>query len=144
MNTRKYRWPEWAVKQSFQYALFGFLFGLCFPMLGFSLETIVHDLPLTFQGWVQAHQQNHSNLLYLIDTAPFVLCFLSYLIGMREDRLNHFNQDQEKVISLRTAEMNREREYFKALVENSPLAIATLDLEHKIVASNLAFQELFN
>ena len=39
--------------------------------------------------------------------------------------------------------VERQRQYFETLVFNSPVAIVTLDLEHRIVSCNPAFERLF-
>ncbi len=40
-------------------------------------------------------------------------------------------------------EIQQRRQFFEALVENSPIAIVTLDLDHNIVSCNPAFENLF-
>jgi PAS domain S-box-containing protein len=40
-------------------------------------------------------------------------------------------------------EAQRQRQYFESLVQNSPVAIVSLDLEHEIVSCNPAFERLF-
>jgi len=41
------------------------------------------------------------------------------------------------------AEILRQKRYFEALVQNSPVAIVTLDMQHRIIACNPAFEKLF-
>jgi two-component system, sensor histidine kinase and response regulator len=41
------------------------------------------------------------------------------------------------------AEIRRQQQYFQALVSNSPVAIVTLDLQHRIQSCNPAFESLF-
>ncbi len=41
------------------------------------------------------------------------------------------------------AEIQRQKQYFESLVNNSPVAVVILDLEHKIVSLNPAFETLF-
>ena len=40
-------------------------------------------------------------------------------------------------------DLQRQKQYYESLVKNSPFAIVTLDLEHRIVACNPAFEQLF-
>ncbi len=40
-------------------------------------------------------------------------------------------------------EAQRQRQYFESLVQNSPVAIVSLDLEHRIVSCNPTFERLF-
>ncbi len=47
---------------------------------------------------------------------------------------------EQKKIALET---NRQKQYFEALVQNSPVAIVVLDNDEKIISSNPAFEQLF-
>jgi len=67
-----------------------------------------------------------------------------------EDRLNEKNRELKEILATleqriaeRTAEIFRQKQFYQALVENSPIAIVTLDREHHILACNPAFEELF-
>lgn len=49
----------------------------------------------------------------------------------------------EHQVAQRTAEILEQKQYFEALMKNSPLAIAAMDQNHRIVAINDAFEKLF-
>jgi len=49
----------------------------------------------------------------------------------------------ELQVAQRTGEILEQKQYFEALMKNSPLAIAALDQNHHIVAINDAFEKLF-
>ena len=49
----------------------------------------------------------------------------------------------EERISERTAEITHQKQFFEALVLNSPIAIVTLDKESQILSTNPAFENLF-
>jgi diguanylate cyclase (GGDEF)-like protein/PAS domain S-box-containing protein len=49
----------------------------------------------------------------------------------------------ELQIDQRTAQILEQKQYFEALMKNSPLAIAAMDQNHRIVAINDAFEKLF-
>lgn len=49
----------------------------------------------------------------------------------------------ELQVAQRTAEILEQKQYFEALMKNSPLAIAAMDHTHRIVAINDAFEKLF-
>ena len=49
----------------------------------------------------------------------------------------------ELQVSQRTSEILEQKQYFEALMKNSPLAIVALDQDHRIVAINDAFEKLF-
>jgi len=50
------------------------------------------------------------------------------------------NVTERKQASL---DMQRQKQYYETLVKNSPIAIVTLSLDHRVVACNPAFEELF-
>lgn len=57
--------------------------------------------------------------------------------------LNQIRATLESQVTERTAEIVQQKQYFESLVQNSPLAIVTLDHQHRVVAINYAFQKLF-
>jgi hypothetical protein len=75
-----------------RWALFGTLFGLCFPVIGTLLESYILydrislDLLLTCQ--------NESELLWIIDTAPIFLGFFASLGGRQLDVVEEKKGDQ--------------------------------------------------
>jgi len=52
--------------------------------------------------------------------------------------------ETEAVLQERTIEIQRQKTYFEALVQNNPVAIVSLDLDHKIISCNQAFELLFD
>jgi PAS domain S-box-containing protein len=42
-----------------------------------------------------------------------------------------------------TMDLQRQKQYFEAIIQNSPIGIATLSLDHRVVAVNPAFEMLF-
>jgi PAS domain S-box-containing protein len=65
--------------------------------------------------------------------------------GSDQDLLNLFGQ--QAAIALENAHLfsaaQRERQYFEVLVRNSPVAIVVLDLEHRVLSCNPAFERLY-
>ncbi len=49
----------------------------------------------------------------------------------------------ERLVHERTATLLEQKEYFEALMRTSPLAIVALDMQHRVVAINEAFEILF-
>lgn len=72
MNTRKY-------------ALYGALFGLCFPIIGTVIEAFTLGHGLGVDGLLRA--QASSPLLWIVDTAPFFLGVFASLAGRRQDQI---------------------------------------------------------
>lgn len=64
-------------------------------------------------------------------------------VGKRLKSELRMRQAIEETLKRQAAEIQQQRQYFEALVHNSPIAIVALDLEHKIVSGNPAFEELF-
>jgi PAS domain S-box-containing protein len=62
-----------------KYILYGILIGLIFPILAISLELFVKQLPLSWYGIKEAHLINP--ILWIVNSAPFILGFISYLVG---------------------------------------------------------------
>lgn len=73
-----------------RYALVGGLFGMAFPLVATLLEVGLHGYPYTLASALRV--QVEVPLLWIIDTAPFVLAAFSGLIGRRQAeirRLQH-------------------------------------------------------
>jgi PAS domain-containing protein len=62
-----------------KYVLYGFLIGLLFPVFAILLEIFLKGLPFSITGIAQAHKLNP--VLWIINPAPFILSYISYLIG---------------------------------------------------------------
>ena len=57
--------------------------------------------------------------------------------------LQFHKEELEKTISERTQAYQSQAEYFRALVDNNPIATVTLDNDQRILSVNPAFEELF-
>ena len=88
-----------------QYALFGILFGSCFPILATLLDLHTQDLEISLAGIlrVQAEQPLH----WIIDTAPLFLGIFAALAGRRYDQIARFNIVLEQEVQKRTSELSR-------------------------------------
>ncbi|MBI4771940.1 MAG: PAS domain S-box protein, partial [Chloroflexi bacterium] len=145
-----------------RYALLGWMAGAGLPIAGTLVHLPAHGLPLTAGMAVRAHLSDP--MLWLLDTVPWVLGAVAALAGSRQDRLAGVAAELEQKVAERTAELSRtnaelrqenaererasaeigrQKQYFEALVQNSPLAIVTLDLQQRVVACNPAFERLF-
>lgn len=62
---------------------------------------------------------------------------------IKKSELEEARASLEQRIMERTAEILRQKQFYEALVKNSPIAIVSLDSEHKIVSFNPAFEALF-
>ncbi len=73
------------------YALYGALFGLCFPIVGSILECYINYSAISFQDLVRCQAQ--SPLLWIIDTAPIFLGLFASLAGRQMDKVSLINSE---------------------------------------------------
>ena len=66
-----------------------------------------------------------------------------YELMERNDELQSIRDTLELRVEKRTEEIIKQSQLFKALVENNPIAVVTIDLNNKIVSCNPAFESLF-
>ncbi len=113
-----------------RYALFGALFGLCFPV-GATLFMILQEgLSFGFSSmiWVQ----RNTPLLWIIDSAPFFLGLFASFAGVRQDRLAAVLDRREEVIRERTRELALANQAVKELLDNMQQAIFTVGSQGKV------------
>lgn len=68
----------------FRYFLYGFLFGLSFPIMAIALQLYLDKLSLSMGNIVMAHRNNP--LIYMIDSAPVFLGWFAYIGGVSKAR----------------------------------------------------------
>ncbi len=98
-----YRAPAKYPPYTLIYTLIGLLFGLGFPILGTGVSLWENGLPFTLANalLLQASQP----LLWIIDTAPFVLCLVAFLAGKRHTQVARLASENEQIVSERTKEL---------------------------------------
>ena len=124
-----------------KYTVAGLVFGIIFPFISTSIEIIEHDLLFNFSTFLSVQQQNP--LLWIIDTAPLVLGVFAYQIGIRQQRLFSQTDHLEDLVKDRSDEILRQKLFYEALFETSPIAIVTLDQHHQVMSVNPAFEGIF-
>ena len=145
-----------------RYTLFGFFFGLLFPIVGTFIEFILSKKTNSFQNLLEL--QINNPVLFIVDTAPFVLAIIFSAIGKREAQLTDIQHALEDRVAQRTMELSktnqalikenedrklaekeitRQSKYFQALIENSPAAVVLLDNDQMIMSCNSAFENLY-
>jgi two-component system sensor histidine kinase/response regulator len=149
------RWLASRSSHALRYGVYGAAIGLILPGVATLQDLWAHGLSVTLANVAQLHSSQP--LHWVIDTAPLVIGLTAAIAGSRQDRVARLAADLERTVEERTLEIQREalhalrreaeahqeRQYFEALVENSPVAIITLDLNHHIVSCNPAFTRLF-
>ena len=108
------------INETQRYALIGALFGLTFPILGTLLRLITSALQINIANLINA--QVTDPILWVVDTAPFVLALFAGFAGRTQDRLLVIN---EKLIS-------REQELYKYQVNlEQRVDDRTREIEHR-------------
>lgn len=107
-------------------------------------------LPLTDQRYIVIQTLVFALGLVLIFIAVQSMRKAIQRAQSHESELSENNRQMQEVlaslelrISERTSEISQQKQFFEALVQNSPIAIVTLDNEHRILSCNPAFEDLF-
>ena len=103
--------PQWFHTAAAKYALYGVLFGGCFPIVCTVLSLLVQNMQVTAANflWIQRTQPLH----WIIDAAPLLLGLFASLAGRHQDEILRRNLELERQIASRIAELseaNRQRE----------------------------------
>ncbi len=81
--------------------LFGFLFGLSFPLGAIALVILQSHQRLSWQNLASLHAQH--TLLWIIDTAPFILATFAYFTGRQYARATRLNLELDHLLKEREA-----------------------------------------
>ncbi len=144
-----------AASNAMRLGFVGTAFGLLFVIAGTLVAIRLRGSAPSLEAALQA--QRGEPLLWIIDGLAPVMGLIAALAGSRQDALAAFAARLEQVVALRTEalereyvasrtqeeEQRRQRKQLEAIVQNSPMAILTLDTQSRIVSSNPAFSALF-
>jgi len=125
---------------SFEYALLGGMFGIILPLISTLNELYIHHLNYSWATIKQIHQ---SPLLWIIDSTPVFFGVYAYMAGTKQQNLVEQTEKLEELVEQRSKDIIRQKLFYEALVDNSPIAIVTLDQNQRIISINPAFQNLF-
>jgi len=114
---------------------------MIFPILSTFIEIIDHGQPFTLSSFLIEQREN--TLLWIIDTAIPILGIFGYKIGRQQQKLKNQADHLEEMVANRSEDIMKQKLFYEALVENSPIAIVTLDPNHHVVSANPAFEEIF-
>ncbi len=109
-----------------KYAIAGFGFGLLFPILAVIVKLTASSASFSFSNILTLHTDDP--LMWIIDTAPIVLGFISTLAGKRQDQMKELNQqlkerendllvehqELEKRVNERTERLTRKTEQLRS------------------------------
>lgn len=103
-----------------QYFLYGFAFGLCFPVCAIIMQISVSDLEYSFGSIGPAHRANV--LIYMIDSAPLFLGLFALVGGFSKQKairvLDVFKKLSEELNNSNMHLNNRSAEMFGRLAES--------------------------
>jgi signal transduction histidine kinase/CheY-like chemotaxis protein len=88
-----------SLNHTLHYALFGALFGCCFPVFSTLIDVYVQGVGYSLESLLDV--QRRQPLHWVIDTAPFFLGLFASLAGRRQDAIALFNVSLEKEIEVR-------------------------------------------
>lgn len=86
-----------------RYTLYGILFGLAFPVTAILIDTWNQGLDYSFSNFLRVHQKQVLHLV--IDLAPFILGWLAYLLGVKQDKVRKMNEDLQQQVDLKTQDL---------------------------------------
>ncbi|TDY04355.1 putative bifunctional diguanylate cyclase/phosphodiesterase [Thiohalophilus thiocyanatoxydans] len=90
-----------------KYTIYGTLFGLCFPVGAIIFLYLMGDIPADLNPVSILANSHENRLLYIIDTAPFLLGLFARFAGIRQDRLLRFSASLEQQVAAKTASLRQ-------------------------------------
>ncbi len=130
-----------ALSPVIEYTIAGSLFGIIFPLAASIIEIQRSDLSLSFENLFLVQRNNP--LLWIIDSAIVILGIAGFMTGSRQKKLEEQSRNLESTVEKRSQDLIHQKLFYEALVENNPIAIATLDKDHRIISINPAFSDMF-
>ncbi len=116
-----------------QFAFFGFLLGLIFPILAIVIELLTKEMAFTFGNISIAYADNP--ILWIINLAPFVIAATGYFVG---------RQFAGKARELESAADNEKVKAEKILSFTERLAQGEIDVDYNIDAEKEVDDEIGN
>ncbi len=110
-----------------QYALWGAIFGLAFPILALIIEVYSMGLPFSWESIARIHSE--LPLMWIIDTAPFFLGLFASFAGHRQDKLLLINKDLERRVEERTKELQMAMEEARKAAQAKTQFLSTMSHE---------------
>lgn len=120
-----------------RWSLYGFIFGLCFPLGALSIDIVVSDFSFSWQGIKQAHALNF--LHWIIDSAPIVLSFMGFLIGINRYQLETHTENLEILVGNRTVQLQRNQHELNEFLNSAPVMMWMTDETGKPLTFNDAW-----
>lgn len=100
--------------EKINYALYGFVFGAMFPIVGTIVQSLLEFSNITISNII--YVQKEAPLLWIIDTAPVWLSLFAMFGGIQLDKINLYNQMLENKVEEKDHELKKEHEREKLLI----------------------------
>jgi len=127
--------------QIIRYALYGILLGLLFPVAATVIAWHLDAGPLTVARIV--HIQSSNPLLWVIDSAPFLLGLLAGMVGHRQDRIQTLLHSLGGLVEDRTAELQQSRNRLENIIQSMADLMLVLNNHGVIEDANIATLNTF-
>jgi len=124
-------------KHTGSYTVYGFLFGLCFPVTAILIDILlIQQQPLDVNNFYTAFIRQP--LHWIIATAPIFLGLLAHMVGKQQDKLAEVNNLLDQRVQDRTKELNHAYDVLKKDYEER------LELLEKITQVKEQWETTFN
>jgi len=138
-----------------RYTLIGVLFGLAFPIIATIIRIATTDLPFNISSAINV--QATDPLIWIIDTAPFVLGYVAMLAGRRQDssqqRESELIQKEKELVEAqnlleervaeRTTELANQSQRLRVAAEIAKEATASRNLSELLERASQLIQDRF-
>ena len=91
----------------FRCLVYGFIFGACFPIGAWVFDLLLNKLEFAWSNLWFIHDRNQ--LHWIIDSAPFVLGLMGYIVGIHRYRLVQYAEGLEKTVADRTQQLQNKQ-----------------------------------
>ncbi len=87
--------------------IYGFIFGACFPIGAWIFDLLLNKHDFAWPSVSLIHERNQ--LHWIVDSAPFVLGLMGYIVGIHRYRLVQYAEGLEKTVADRTQQLQHKQ-----------------------------------
>jgi GAF domain-containing protein len=146
-----------------RYAIIGFIFGAIFPFIGTLARVLLLRLTVNISNMISA--QAADPLLWIVDTAPIVLCLFAAYAGYEQNQISRINEELfkretelknnqstlEQTVKQRTTDLQNANQYnerrarqFESIAQVSRAINQTRDLQELLPLITQVINQQFN
>ena len=96
-----------------QYAIYGALFGLAFPIIATLFDALIRDTGFGISALIEV--QKTQPLHWIIDTAPLFLGIFACLAGIKQQQVVEANEGLERKVEQRTEMLHEQNEELRTM-----------------------------